>query len=309
MQDRSERSTGSAGDGSFPELEALARRGRLLVVESVAHSGAGHVGGPLSAMDLLVALYFRALRIRPDEPAWPERDRFILSKGHAAIGLYVAMALRGYFPVEELATFDAGDSRLQGHPDMTRLPGLEASTGSLGHGLAVGLGIALGARLRSLPFHTFVLLGDGEMQEGMAWESLAVAPKYGLGNLTAIVDRNGLQQYGWPLAAGEPHRADRRDPWAGARLGAAFEALGWRVLEIDGHDFGEILAACDDVRASGSGSVPTAILARTVKGKGLSFTEGRTAWHSRVATPEDAAAARVELGFGDPAEPDRGARP
>ena len=173
------------------------------MIESVANAGAGHIGGPLSAMDLLIALYFRVLRIRPDETDWPERDRFILSKGHSAIGQYVAMALRGYFPVEELATFDHGDSRLQGHPDMTRLPGLEASTGSLGQGLAVGLGIALGARLRGLPAHTFVMLGDGECQEGQVWESVIVAARYGLSNLTAIVDCNGLQQYGWPLPPGE----------------------------------------------------------------------------------------------------------
>src|SRR5260221_8200017 len=131
--------TPNAGVGEAIDLGAVSRKARLLVIESVAHSGAGHIGGPLSAMDLLVALFFRVLRIRPDETAWPERDRFILSKGHSAIGLYVVMALRGYFPVDELATFDAGDSRLQGHPDMTRLPGLEASTGSLGQGLADGL--------------------------------------------------------------------------------------------------------------------------------------------------------------------------
>jgi transketolase len=277
-------------------LEALARRGRLLVVETVAHSGAGHVGGPLSAMDLLVALYFRILRIRPDDPSWPGRDRFVLSKGHSAVGLYAVMALRGYFPVEELATFDAGDSRLQGHPDMTRLPGLDASTGSLGQGLAVGIGIALGARLREAPFHTFVMLGDGEMQEGQVWEGVALAPKYGLGNLTAIVDRNGLQQFGWPLAAGEEHRGDRRDPWAGARLGAALEAFGWRVVEIDGHDHDAIVAACEEARAAGSGAAPTAILAATVKGRGVSFAEGRFEWHSRVATADEAQAARLELG-------------
>jgi len=285
-----------------PDLDELARRGRLLVVDSVARSGAGHIGGPLSAMDLLIALYFRVLRIRPDEPSWPGRDRFILSKGHSAIGLYVVMALRGYFPVEELATFDRGDSRLQGHPDMTRLPGLEASTGSLGQGLAVGLGIALGARLRGLDVQTFVMLGDGETQEGMVWESVMVAAKYGLGNLTAIVDCNGLQQYGWPLAPGEEHRGDRRDPVAGTRLRAALEAFGWRVLEIDGHDTAAIVAACDDARASAAGPQPTAILATTVKGRGLAFTEGRFEWHARVATADDVAAARLELGLEPTAE-------
>jgi transketolase len=285
------------GRAELEELEELARRGRLLVMETVAHSGAGHVGGPLSAMDLLLALFFRVLRIRPGEPDWPERDRFILSKGHSAVGLYVAMALRGYLPVAELATFDAGDSRLQGHPDMTRLPGLDASTGSLGQGLAVGIGIALGARLRGAPFHTFVMLGDGEMQEGEVWEGVALAPKYGLGNLTAIVDRNGLQQYGWPLETGELHRGDRRDPWAGTRLRDAFEAFGWRVVEIDGHDLEAIVAACEGSRAAAPESRPTAILAATVKGRGISFTEGRFEWHSRVATADEAEAARLELGL------------
>jgi transketolase len=281
------------------ELEELARRGRLLVIESVAHSGAGHIGGPLSAMDLLVALYFAVLRIRPDEPNWAERDRFILSKGHSAIGLYVVMALRGYFPVAELATFDTADSRLQGHPDMTRLPGLDASTGSLGQGLGVGVGIALGARLRGLDCQTFVMLGDGEMQEGMVWESLAVAAKYRLGSLVAIVDRNGLQQYGWPLDPAEPNRGDRRDPLAAVDLRAALEAFGWRVLEIDGHDIDAIVAACADARSTAAGRQPTAILATTVKGRGLSFTEGRFEWHARVATADEVTAARAELGSAD----------
>ena len=283
---------------SHSDLEALARRGRLLVIESVAHAGAGHIGGPLSAMDLLIALYFRVLRIRPEDPAWPERDRFILSKGHSAIGLYVAMALRGYFPVEELATFDAAGSRLQGHPDMTRLAGLDASTGSLGQGLAVGVGMAIGARRRGLQSHTWVMLGDGEMQEGQVWESVPVAAKYGLGNLTAIVDHNGMQQFGWPLRPDEPHRGDRRDPFGGAAVRAAFEAFGWRVLEIDGHDFGAILDACADARAAGTGDAPTAILAETVKGRGVSFTAGVSEWHSRVATADEVEAARAELGEG-----------
>ena len=288
--------TPHAGVGEASDLDDVSRRARLLVIESVAHSGAGHIGGPLSAMDLLVALYFRVLRIRPEETTWAERDRFILSKGHSAIGLYVVMALRGYFPVDELATFDVGDSRLQGHPDMTRLPGLEASTGSLGQGLAVGLGIALGARMRGFGFHTFVMLGDGETQEGMVWESVMVAAKYGLGNLTAIVDCNGLQQYGWPLAAGEQGRGDRRDPLAGTRLRDALDAFGWRVLEIDGHDHEAIVAACEDARGTATAGRPTAILATTVKGRGLSFTEGRFEWHARVATADDVAAARRELG-------------
>jgi transketolase len=282
--------------GDHADLEVLARRGRLLVIESVARAGAGHIGGPLSAMDLLIALFFRVLRIRPDEPGWPERDRFVLSKGHSAIGLYAAMALRGYFPIEELATFDAAGSRLQGHPDMTRLPWLDASTGSLGQGLSVGVGMAMGARRRGLDNHTWVLLGDGEMQEGQVWEAIPVAARYGLGNLTAIVDRNGMQQYGWPLRPDERHRGDRRDPFGDTAVREAFEAFGWRVLEIDGHDLGAIVAACEDARAAGTGVVPTVILAETVKGRGFSLTEGAYEWHSRVATADEVEAARAELG-------------
>jgi transketolase len=288
----------AAGAGvavSRADLEALARRGRLLVIETVANSGAGHIGGPLSAMDVLVALYFGVLRIRPEEPDWPDRDRFILSKGHSAIGLYAVMALRGYFPVEELATFDQGDSRLQGHPDMTRLPGLEASTGSLGQGLAVGVGIALGSRMRGLPGQTYVMLGDGEMQEGEIWESVAVAARYRLGNLTAIVDRNGLQQYGWPLSPGETNRGDRQDPLATIRLDDALDAFGWRVVTIDGHDIDAIVVACRAVRETAGEGRPTAILAETVKGHGVSFTAGQFEWHAKVATPDDVATARDEL--------------
>jgi transketolase len=277
------------------DLEAIARRGRLLVIESVANAGAGHIGGPLSAMDLLVGLFFGVLRIRPDEPGWPDRDRFILSKGHSAIGLYAVMAMRGYFPVEELATFDHAESRLQGHPDMTRLPGLEASTGSLGQGLAVGLGIALGCRMRGLPGHTYVMLGDGEIQEGEVWESIGVAARYRLGNLTAIVDRNGLQQYGWPLKPGEASRGDRQDPLAEVRLADALTAFGWRVITIDGHDLEAIVAAGVAVRERSGEGRPTAILAETVKGRGVSFTEGRFEWHARVANADDVAAARREL--------------
>lgn len=280
------------------DLAGLAREGRWLIMRTIAASGAGHVGGPLSAMDVLIALYFRVLAIRPEEPDWPDRDRFILSKGHSAIALYVAMALRGYFPVHELATFDRGDSRLQGHPDVTRLPGLDASTGSLGQGLSVGVGIALGARLRGRDFRTFVMLGDGECQEGMIWESVQVAARYHLSNLVAIVDQNDLQQYGWPRDEATTGVGDRRTPWPGRSLALAFEAFGWRVVEVDGHDFDSILDACRDGRSGASDPVgpPTAILARTIKGRGLSFTEGRHAWHARIPTSEELEAARLELG-------------
>src|ERR1700758_4119248 len=274
-------------DSNYSELEELSRRGRWLVLSTVAGSGAGHVGGPMSAMDVLISLFFRGMDIKPEEPGWPDRDRFVLSKGHAAIGLYTVMALRGFFPIEELKTFDKGNSRLQGHPDVTKLPGLETSTGSLGMGLSVGLGMALGARLRGQKFHTFVMLGDGELQEGMAWEALHIAPRYKLGNLTAILDWNGLQQFGWVLAINEEHRGDRRDPWSGIDLRGIFERLGWRCLEINGHDYSQIVPAFESVKASGDSDQPTMIIAHTIKGKGVSFTEGKHEWHSKVASKEE----------------------
>ena len=281
------------------ELETLAQRGRWLAISTVAGSGAGHVGGPFSAMDILIALYFRVMNIRPEEPRWAERDRFILSKGHSSIGQYAAMALRGFLPIEELKTFDKGGSRLQGHPDVTRLPGLDTSTGSLGQGLSVGLGFALGGRMRGQKFHTFVMLGDGELQEGMVWEALHIAPRYKLGNLTAILDWNGLQQFGWVLAINEQHRGDRRDPWSGIDLRGIFEKLGWRCLEIDGHDFSQIVPALENAKASGDSDQPTMIIAHTIKGKGVHFTEGKHEWHSKVATKEELKIVAAELGIAE----------
>ena len=281
--------------GDVAELAALSQQGRRLVIESVAAAGAGHIGGPLSAMELLVTLYFRVLRIDPDRPDWPDRDRFILSKGHSAIAQYTVMALRGFLPVEELATFDAAGSRLQGHPDVTRLPGLDTSTGSLGQGLSVGVGMAMGSRRLGLDNQTWVLLGDGEMQEGQVWEAIQVASKYGLGNLTAIVDHNGMQQYGWPLPEGDEHRGDRRDPLRGFAMRSILEGFGWRVDEIDGHDHDAILEACAAARGGRAGDQPTVIIARTTKGHGVSFAEGRAAWHAKVPTADDVEVARQEL--------------
>ncbi|HEY0248144.1 MAG TPA: transketolase [Gryllotalpicola sp.] len=276
------------------ELEELARRARLLVLETVTASKAGHVGGPLSAMDLLVALYFGELNIDPADPKKADRDRFILSKGHSAIGLYSVLALRGYLPVAELATFDHGDSRLQGHPDMLITPGIDASTGSLGQGLAVGAGIALGAKRLGKDFHTWVMLGDGESEEGMVWETVLSAPRFGLDNLTAILDLNGLQQYGWP--ASDHDRFDRSEPLGHVDLPAVFRGFGWEPIEIDGHDFDQIFTAFDRVRAGhGASGKPTVILATTSKGRGVSFTEGTYTWHNGVATPEQLDTARSEL--------------
>ncbi len=279
------------------DLPALARRARWEVIKTVTHNKAGHIGGPLSMMDLLVSLYFKELRVRPDEPDWPDRDRFVLSKGHAAIGLYAVLALRGFLSTDELATFDKGDSRLQGHPDVTRLPGLDASTGSLGQGLSAGLGMALGARLAGLDFHTWVLLGDGEIQEGMVWEAVQVAARYKLTNLTAIVDRNGLQQFGLPSTTETTitDRGDRRDPWFGVDLSAVFQAFGWRVIEINGHDYDQIANAYQLARLGDPHGRPTVLLAHTVKGKGLSLAEGVHTWHSIVPTEEDFELARQEL--------------
>jgi len=284
------------------ELQRIANRGRWHVVSTVTASKAGHVGGPLSAMDLLVALFFNELNIRPDQPDWPERDRFILSKGHSAIGLYSVMAMRGFFPEAELATFDKGDSRLQGHPDMTKLPGIETSTGSLGQGLSVGVGLAIGAKLKSSAAHTWVMLGDGELQEGMIWEAVHTATRYKLGNLTAIVDLNGLQQYGW-APINHRNKGDRTEPWLDFDLVNIFKSFGWAVVEFDGHDFERIEAAYNWARGNASLSRPTALIARTVKGKGLSYAEGKYAWHTGSATDSQLQQALEELDliseFGD----------
>ena len=277
-------------------LGEVARRIRVEVIRAVNHARAGHIGGPLSAADLLAVLYFRVMRIRPEEPAWPDRDRFILSKGHSSIALYAAMALRGYFPVEELLTFDAAHSRLQGHPDMTRLPGLDMSTGSLGMGLSAGMGMALGARLTGRSCRTYVMLGDGECQEGEVWEAAMAAARYGLDNLVAIVDHNRLQQYGWPGDGPD----GRTPPQVPGELAAKWAAFGWRVLEVDGHDVAAVCRVLEEA-ARGDGR-PVVVIAATVKGKGVSFMEGHYFWHTRAIKPEEFEAAMAELGEPEPAE-------
>lgn len=284
----------SAIPPNIDELASIANEGRRHVLETVAASKAGHVGGPLSAMDLLVTLYFHQLRIDPARPDDPERDRFILSKGHSAIGLYSVLAMRGYFDTEELLTFDHGDSRLQGHPDMLVTPGVDASTGSLGQGLGVGMGMAIGCRLLGRDSHTWVMLGDGEIEEGMVWEAVISAPRFQLDNLTAIVDVNGLQQYGWP--ATRKDRFDRSEPMGHVRLAGVFSSFGWKVYSIDGHDFSAILAAYAAVEADRSVSgKPSVILAETRKGQGVSFTQGTYRWHNGVATAEQLNIARADL--------------
>ncbi|MDO5092047.1 MAG: transketolase [Propionibacteriaceae bacterium] len=275
------------------KLKEVARKVRWHIMNTVATSKAGHIGGPLSATDLMVALYFAEMNVDPANPQDPGRDRFILSKGHSAIGLYSVLALRGYFPVEELATFDQGGSRLQGHPDMRLTPGIDASTGSLGMGLSVGLGIAIAAKKQNQDFHTFVVIGDGESQEGQVWEAVQVAPRYGLDNLTAIFDLNGLQQYGWPK--GSSDRFDRGEPMGHVDMETVMKGFGWNTASIDGNDYDQILAAFARNRELRSSGRPTAILARTTKGAGISFTAGTYKWHNGIATDEQLAAVRAEL--------------
>jgi transketolase len=289
-----------ADDAEIERLQEAARRIRVEIVRSVYHARAGHLGGPLSAADILAALYFHVMRIRPDEPDWPDRDRFILSKGHSSIALYATMALRGYLPVEELLTFDAAHSRLQGHPDMTRLPGLDMSSGSLGMGISAAMGMALGARLTGKDVRAWVMLGDGECQEGEVWEAAMAAPRYRLDNLIAIIDHNKLQQYGWPGDGPD----GRIPPQVPGELAAKWAAFGWRVLELDGHDMPAVVRVLREAEL-GDGR-PTAIIAHTVKGKGVSYMEGHWFWHTRTIKPEEFEIAMAELG--EPVVAEGGAR-
>jgi transketolase len=274
------------------ELEDLARRARIHILRAIVHADGGHLGGPYSVIDMLIALYFRVLRIRPDEPAWPDRDRLVLSKGHSSIALYTALAMRGYFPIEELSTFDSIDSRLQGHPDMALTPGVDMSSGSLGLGFSGALGIALGARAAGKDFTTYAILGDGECNEGIVWEAAHVAERYALGNIVAIVDHNKLQQFGWHGAT----VADRLPPYTGSQLVDRWSAFGWRVFEMNGHDMTDVITTVERARDHREG--PVAIIAHTVKGKGVSFMEGNYLWHTKVPNQEELATALAELGEG-----------
>lgn len=259
-------------------LKKKSNETRRLIIETVHHAGAGHVGGPMSATDLLVSLYFDVMNIRENEPDWKNRDRFILSKGHSAIALYAVLALRGYFPVEEMKTFDSIDSRLQGHPDMTILPGIDMSTGSLGQGISAAVGMALAAKLSGEDYYTYCMIGDGESQEGQVWEAADTASKYELDNLIVILDYNKLQQYGWT-------RSDNNREIPITSPQTRFEAFGWNVIEMDGHDYEAIIEACKEAKkVKGK---PTVLVAHTVKGKGISFMENDYLWHSRVPTDEE----------------------
>lgn len=272
------------------DLEDLARQARAHIVRTIAGAHGGHLGGPLSAIDMLIALYFQILQVRPEEPDWPDRDRFILSKGHSSIALYTALAMRGYFPVDELSTFDAIDSRLQGHPDMTVTPGVDMSSGSLGLGYSGGVGIALGAKALGKGFNTYVMVGDGECNEGIVWEGAHVAQRYQLDNLVVIVDHNKLQQFGW-------HGDDvdvRLPPYTGSELVDRWAAFGWKTYEMNGHDISDVLETV--TRARDHRGSPAIIVAHTVKGKGVSYMENDFKWHSRVPTDDELATAMSELG-------------
>ncbi len=276
-------------DPGTGELQEVARRIRREIVLAVGHAKGGHLGGPLSATEILTALYFKVLNIRSDEPEWADRDRFVLSKGHSSIALYAALSMRGYFPVEELSTFDSLNSRLQGHPDMTLLPGIDMSSGSLGLGLSAGVGMALGARLTGRSFTTYVLVGDGECNEGIVWEAAHVAQRHALDNLVVIVDKNDLQQYCWH--AEDP--AVRRPPYRDDELRSRWAAFGWSVSDVDGHDIDAVVAALGATRAIQGR--PSVVIAHTVKGKGVSYMEGNFRWHSKVPTAEQVALALAEI--------------
>ncbi len=264
------------------ELKEKAAVIRRHIIRMLAKAGSGHPGGSLSAADIVTVLYFKEMNLRPEDPYWPDRDRFVLSKGHAAPLLYAALAERGYFPVEELMTLRRLGSRLQGHPDAKKLPGVEVSTGSLGQGLAAANGMALAARLDGKNYRVYVLLGDGELQEGMVWEAAMAAAHYKLDNLVAFVDYNGLQIDGPvnEIMSVEP----LVDKW---------RAFGWHTLAIDGHDYGQILDALAEARMVKGR--PVAVIAKTVKGKGVSFMEGKVDWHGKAPTPEEAERALTEL--------------
>lgn len=263
-------------------LKEIAARLRIDIIEMLARAGSGHPGGSLSATDIVTCLFFSRMRHDPKRVDWPDRDRFVLSKGHAVPVLYAAMAEAGYFPRQELMTLRKLNSRLQGHPVSTALPGIEACTGALGQGLSVAQGIAIASKLGGSKFHVYCMIGDGESQEGQIWEAAMSAPKYKLDTLTVILDNNNGQ------IDGHVNEVMPIDPVA-----AKWRAFNWNVLEIDGHDLQQILSALDEARATQGR--PTLIWAHTVKGKGVSFMENQIAWHGAAPNAEQAEKALAEL--------------
>lgn len=255
---------------------------RANIVRMIALAGSGHNGGSLSAVDVITYLYFHELRIDPARPRWPDRDRFVLSKGHCCPALYAALSARGFFPEELLWTLRDIGSVLQGHPDMTKTPGLDMTTGSLGQGISASVGMALAGKLDGRDYRVYCMVGDGELQEGQVWEAAMAAAHHGLDNLLVIVDNNRLETDGPTRSIINVEPISRR-----------WEAFGWQSVEIDGHDFGQIdkgFQACLAVRGR-----PSVIVAQTVKGKGISFMEGDNEWHSGPTNPQQTAQALQEL--------------
>ena len=268
---------------SITELDAIARRLRLDSIKMIAAANSGHPGGSLSAADIVTALYFGGvLKHDPKRPDWPDRDRFILSKGHGVPVLYAALAERGYFPTSELKTLRQVDSRLQGHPVQGLTPGIEASTGSLGQGLSIGIGHAIAGRLDGKHYRTYVLLGDGECQEGQVWEAVMAAGNYELDTLIAIVDNNRYQ------LDGPVEEINSIQP-----LADKFRAFKWHTLEVDGHDIGAVLDALHQARAHEGR--PTCIIAQTVKGKGVTFMENNNEFHGKAPNADQLAVALGQL--------------
>lgn len=266
------------------ELEAKANEVRKDIVGMIAEAGSGHPGGSLSCADIMTALYFGGVLVHdPADPQKADRDRFILSKGHAAPALYAVLAEAGYFPVEELKTLRKLGSRLQGHPDSKKLPGVEVSTGSLGQGLSIACGLACGLELEGSGSRVFCLLGDGECQEGQVWEAAMFAAHRNLGNLVAIIDHNHLQIDG-----------NVEDVCSPEDVAAKFEAFGWDVVKVEGNDMAAVLDVFSAARAR-SEARPCAIVAETVKGKGVSFMEGQAGWHGKAPKPEELEQAMADL--------------
>jgi len=281
-------STASAGNVeaevfySVEDLGAVARRLRRHIVTMIGEAGSGHPGGSLSAVEIVTLLYFKLMRHKPADPQWPGRDRFILSKGHAAPLLYAALAECGYFPVDELHTLRKVDSRLQGHADRTHTPGVEMSSGSLGQGLSFAVGTTLAGRLNAESHQVYVLLGDGECDEGQVWEAAMAAAHFKVDNLVAIVDNNRLQIDGWNC-----------DVMNLEPFGKKWQAFGWHVIEVDGHDFAMLADAF--TKAKLVKGQPTVIIARTVKGRGVSFMENKAIFHGKAPSAAEVEIALKEL--------------
>ncbi len=264
------------------EWELRAARGRLLALEMVYRAASGHIGGSLSAMDALTELYFEELRVDPANPQDPERDRFVMSKGHCTPALYAVLALRGYFPQKQLELFRSIDGHMSGHPDMVNVPGVDMSTGSLGQGLACAGGMALAGKIDGKGYRVYALMGDGEIEEGEIWEAAMAAAKYRLDNLCGLVDVNGLQIDGATA-----------DVMPSEPLDAKFAAFGWHVIKADGHDFDSLRAALKQARETQG--QPSVILMKTTKGKGVSYMENNAGWHGKAPNAEQYEAGRAEL--------------